>query len=106
MPSLKEKTTLQGLEDMAMLPGLLADHQIRDLARNKGMIDPFVEKQTREGVISYGLSSYGYDARCSADFKIFTKFCSYSRGKLSLYSAQINLRIDFSSPICLFKSFF
>ncbi len=58
--------------DLAMLPGLLADHQIRELAQSKGMIDPFVEKQKRDGVISYGLSSYGYDARCSDDFKIFT----------------------------------
>lgn len=54
------------------MPGLLADHQIRALAQNQGMIEPFVEKQTRGGVISYGLSSYGYDARCSDDFKIFT----------------------------------
>jgi dCTP deaminase len=54
------------------LPGILADHQIRKLALNEGMIEPFVEKQTREGVISYGLSSYGYDARCSSEFKIFT----------------------------------
>jgi dCTP deaminase len=36
------------------------------------MIEPFVEKQTAEGVISYGLSSYGYDARVSDEFKIFT----------------------------------
>lgn len=53
-------------------PGILADHQIRDLAVNHGMIEPFVEKQTREGVISYGLSSYGYDSRCSDEFMIFT----------------------------------
>ncbi len=53
-------------------PGILADHQIRDLALNQGMIEPFVEKQTRDGVISYGLSSYGYDSRCAPDFKIFT----------------------------------
>lgn len=52
-------------------PGILADHQIRALAA-KGMIAPFMEKQTREGVISYGLSSYGYDARCSDEFMIFT----------------------------------
>ena len=38
----------------------------------QGMIAPFVEKQQRDGVISYGLSSYGYDARCSDDFMIFT----------------------------------
>lgn len=56
----------------AMLPGILADHQIRDLAQNQGMIEPFEEKQNKNGVISYGLSSYGYDARCSEDFKIFT----------------------------------
>lgn len=54
------------------LPGLLSDHQIRKLAENEGMIDPFVEKQRREGVISYGLSSYGYDARTADEFKIFT----------------------------------
>ncbi len=42
------------------------------MAVAKGMIEPFVEKQTRTGVISYGLSSYGYDARLSRDFKIFT----------------------------------
>ena len=58
--------------EIAMQPGILADHQIRDLAQNHGMIEPFVEKQKNDGTISYGLSSYGYDARCSEDFKIFT----------------------------------
>ena len=58
--------------DKANMPGILADHQIRALAENEGMIEPFVEKQTREGVISYGLSSYGYDARTADEFKIFT----------------------------------
>lgn len=53
-------------------PGLLADHQIRALAKNEGMIEPFEEKQRREGNISFGLSSYGYDARTAAEFKIFT----------------------------------
>ena len=36
------------------------------------MIEPFVERQQREGCISYGLSSYGYDARVADEFKIFT----------------------------------
>ncbi len=58
--------------NMATLPGLLADHQIRELAQKQGMIEPFVEKQHKDGVISYGLSSYGYDARCAPEFKIFT----------------------------------
>ncbi len=53
---------------MAVLP----DHWIRRMARERGMIEPFVESQKREGVISYGLSSYGYDARVADAFKIFT----------------------------------
>jgi dCTP deaminase len=54
------------------LPGIMPDHWIRDQSLLNGMIDPFVEKQTAKGAISYGLSSYGYDARCSNEFKIFT----------------------------------
>ncbi len=52
--------------------GILPDHWIRERAQNDGMIEPFVEAQRREGVISYGVSSYGYDARVSDEFKIFT----------------------------------
>ena len=51
---------------------IMPDKWIREMALARGMIDPFVEKQTRQGVISYGLSSYGYDARVGRDFKIFT----------------------------------
>lgn len=51
---------------------IMPDSWIRDMALSRGMIEPFVERQTKEGVISYGLSSYGYDARVSNEFKIFT----------------------------------
>ena len=51
---------------------ILPDHRIRGLAQEHGMIEPFVEKQRHDGVISYGLSSYGYDARLSDEFMIFT----------------------------------
>ena len=51
---------------------LKPDHWIRRMAREEGMIDPFVDGQRREGVISYGLSSYGYDMRVADEFKIFT----------------------------------
>ncbi len=51
---------------------VLPDHWIRHQALQHGMIQPFEEKQQREGVISYGLSSYGYDARLADEFKIFT----------------------------------
>ena len=49
-----------------------ADKWIRRMAQQHGMIEPFCEKQVREGVISYGLSSYGYDVRIADEFKIFT----------------------------------
>ncbi|MFN8092859.1 MAG: dCTP deaminase [Vicinamibacteria bacterium] len=49
-----------------------SDKWIRRMAQEHGMIEPFNEKQVREGVISYGLSSYGYDARIADEFKIFT----------------------------------
>ena len=51
---------------------ILSDRWIRRMAQEKGMIEPFVDAQKREGVISYGLSSYGYHARVGNDFKIFT----------------------------------
>ncbi len=52
--------------------GLKSDSWIKRMALEHKMIDPFEEKQVREGVISYGLSSYGYDIRIAAEFKIFT----------------------------------
>ena len=61
-------TTLQG--------GVKPDTWIRDMALNHGMIEPFVDGQirTEEGyrVVSYGLSSYGYDLRVANEFKVFT----------------------------------
>ena len=51
---------------------ILSDRWIREQAHDHGMIEPFVEAQRREGCISYGLSSYGYDARVADEFKIFT----------------------------------
>lgn len=47
------------------------DRWIREMA-SKGMIEPFSEDQVREGVISFGVSSYGYDMRIADEFKIFT----------------------------------
>ncbi len=51
---------------------LMSDRWIREHALENGMITPFEEKLRRQGVISYGLSSYGYDARLANEFKIFT----------------------------------
>ena len=49
-----------------------SDRWIRRMALEHGMIEPFVESQVRDGVISYGLSSYGYDMRIADEFKVFT----------------------------------
>ena len=47
---------------------IMSDKWIREQAKKNGMIEPFVETQKRTGTISYGLSSYGYDARVSDEF--------------------------------------
>ncbi len=50
---------------------VMNDRWIKEMAA-KGMIEPFSPEQVREGVISYGVSSYGYDMRIADEFKIFT----------------------------------
>ncbi len=49
-----------------------SDRWIRQMAREQRMIEPFAEAQKRERVISYGLSSYGYDLRVADEYRIFT----------------------------------
>ena len=78
--------------------GLLPDHRISELAMQHKMIDPFMPHQVRDGVISYGLSSYGYDIRVADEFKIFT----------NVYSAIVDPKqfdprsmIDFKGGICV-----
>ena len=51
---------------------VLSDKWIKKMAKENGMITPFEENQVRGNKISYGLSSFGYDARVSNEFKIFT----------------------------------
>ena len=56
--------------------GIKADAWIRKMAQEHKMVDPFVDAQVQQGVISYGLSSYGYDIRVADEFKIFTNINS------------------------------
>jgi deoxycytidine triphosphate deaminase/intein/homing endonuclease len=56
--------------------GLKPDHWIKKMALEQRMIEPFAENQVRNGVISYGVSSYGYDIRVADEFKIFTNVFS------------------------------
>ena len=53
-----------------------SDAWIKRMAVERRMIEPFVETQVRSGVVSYGLSSYGYDIRVADEFKVFTNINS------------------------------
>ena len=94
----RDEEEVQKLAITGGLPGIMPDHQIRALAQNDGMIDPFVEKQTAEGKISYGLSSYGYDARCSNEFKIFTNVHS---SVVDPKNFDENSFVDVQSDVCI-----
>jgi dCTP deaminase len=52
--------------------GLKPDHWIRKMALEHRMIEPYEDRQVRDGVISFGVSSYGYDIRVAEEFMIFT----------------------------------
>ncbi|KAF1050685.1 MAG: dCTP deaminase [Stenotrophomonas maltophilia] len=79
-----------------------SDKWIRRMAQEHGMIEPFVERQIRGAddnrVISYGVSSYGYDVRCAAEFKVFT----------NIHSAVVDPKkfdeksfVDINSDVCI-----
>lgn len=70
-PELPHRASLAGIVEGMVKP----DWWIREMAR-KGMIEPFEERLVREGVISYGLSSFGYDLRAAPEWKIFTNVFS------------------------------
>jgi len=78
--------------------GLKPDHWIRRMALENGMIEPYVDTQERTGVISYGVSSYGYDLRVADEFKIFT----------NVFGATVDPKhfdpksmVDFSGDVCI-----
>jgi len=52
--------------------GIKSDNWIKKMALENKMIEPFTDKQTTDGAISYGVSSYGYDIRVTDEFKVFT----------------------------------
>jgi dCTP deaminase len=62
------------------------------------MIEPYEEKQVRQGVISYGVSSYGYDIRVADEFKIFTNVMSTVVDPTNVDPASM---VDFRGPICI-----
>ncbi|MBK5930320.1 dCTP deaminase [Halochromatium salexigens] len=77
-----------------------SDRWIRRMAREQGMIEPYIPGQVRESesggrVISYGTSSYGYDIRCADEFKIFTNINSAVVDPKNFDSSSfVNLKSD------------
>jgi dCTP deaminase len=74
------------------------DRWIRRMCQEHGMIEPFVEKQVREGVVSYGVSSYGYDIRVADEFKIFTNVLATVVDPKNLDPASM---VDFKGDVCI-----
>jgi dCTP deaminase len=75
-----------------------SDRWIRQMAREHRMIEPFSDRQIREGVISYGVSSYGYDVRIANDFKIFTNINSTIVDPKNFDSRSF---VDFVGDVCV-----
>ena len=75
-----------------------SDRWIRQMATEKGMIKPFEERQVRTGVISYGLSSYGYDLRIADEFKIFTNINSTLVDPKAFDPRSF---VDYQGPVCI-----
>ncbi len=68
------------------------------MATQHGMIEPFAESQVRDGVISYGVSSYGYDMRVARDFRIFTNALSAVVDPKQFDSRSF---VEFEGDICI-----
>jgi len=79
-----------------------SDKWIRRMAEQQGMIDPFEPGQVKENekgrIVSYGTSSYGYDIRCSSEFKIFTNINS---AIVDPKNFDENSFVDFTGDVCI-----
>ena len=84
------------------MPSIKADTWIRKMALEHGMIEPFEPGQVRESggrrIVSYGTSSYGYDIRCSDEFKIFTNVHSTVVDPKHFDAKSF---VDFKGPVCI-----
>ena len=68
------------------------------MATEHRMIEPFVENQVRSGVVSYGLSSYGYDIRVADEFKVFTNI---NTTVIDPKSFDPRSFVDLKAPVCI-----
>ena len=74
------------------------DSWIERMSREHGMIEPFESSQKREGVISYGVSSYGYDIRVTDEFKIFT---NVNNAMVDPKKFDETSFVDFKGDVCI-----
>jgi len=75
-----------------------SDKWIERQCREKKMIEPYETGQVRKGVISYGISSYGYDIRIADEFKIFSNLTG---AVVDPKNFDSSLLFDFKGPSCL-----
>ena len=75
-----------------------SDRWIRRMAREHRMIEPFADAQVRDGVISFGVSSYGYDMRVADEFRIFTNALSAIVDPKAFDPKSF---VSFQGPVCL-----
>ena len=80
------------------MPSIKADKWIKRMALEHRMIEPFEDRQVRAGVISYGLSSYGYDIRVADEFKVFTNINSTVVDPKNFDSRSF---VDVKSDVCI-----
>ena len=80
------------------MPSIKADRWIKKMALEHGMIEPFEDRQVRQGVISYGLSSYGYDIRVADEFKVFTNINSTV---IDPKNFDPNAFVDIKADVCI-----
>jgi len=88
---------------MGELMSIKSDKWIRRMALEHGMIEPFVDGQVKKaengmGMVSYGLSSYGYDVRCADEFKIFTNINSAIVDPKNFCPSSF---VDFKGDVCI-----
>jgi dCTP deaminase len=84
------------------MAGIKSDRWIREMALEHGMIEPFEDRQIREGVVSYGLSSYGYDIRVGDEFKIFTNI---NNTVIDPKNFDPNCFVDVKANVCIVAQF-
>lgn len=77
---------------------VLSDKEIKEYVKKSEMISPFTESQVKKGVISFGVSSYGYDFRIASDFKIFTNVNNALVDPKNFDSKSF---VDFNGKICI-----